>query len=384
MHEQDYQKRVINKKTTPNRGIRNTVKPWFPELKNRLAVQDYDYKYFALPPNKMVSLLKKENIKIPTDTQIKEFLRKHSLKHLVHYNTEDFQNIEVIQTKQSPPSKNNQNQNKFITQPYLTNNGFFLDKKKPKTAQQNLETQSELQHSKIRNLQSQNVQRNQKIQFPNQEMRFEKFNLRFQELSVKSTPVLNNAISKCFPSTNKMKNNRKINLLMRSLKKIKLLGLTIPEILQYQIFQKTAFATQNSKEFIQASKNNNIDQIKSFLLIQPFLVFQFDYYNMTALHWACKNGYIEIVEILLQYHADFDAIDVMNRTPLSISISENQKEIVKLLLIYGAYPWSTILTDLKKPLQRYPELKKIISQARKFQILNKWSRVTQAKLTISW
>lgn len=62
-------------------------------------------------------------------------------------------------------------------------------------------------------------------------MRFEKFNLRFQELSVKSTPVLNNAISKCFPSTNKMKNNRKINLLMRSLKKIKLLGLTIPEIL---------------------------------------------------------------------------------------------------------------------------------------------------------
>lgn len=41
---------------------------------------------------------------------------------------------------------------------------------------------------------------------------------------------------------------------------------------------------------------------------------------MTALHWACKHGYVDMVRMLLHYHADFDAIDLMNRTPLSIAI----------------------------------------------------------------
>ena len=52
-------------------------------------------------------------------------------------------------------------------------------------------------------------------------------------------------------------------------------------------------------------------------------MYQYDYYNMTALHWACKYGYLDIVRMLLHYHADFDALDLMNRTPLSIAIVEN-------------------------------------------------------------
>ncbi|CAD8106878.1 unnamed protein product [Paramecium primaurelia] len=384
MFEQDYYKRIINKQTTPNRGMINTAKPWFPELKHRLAVKDYDYKFFALPPNKMISLIKKEKINIPSDNQIREFLRNHSLKHLVHYNIEDYKNVEAIQPQQCHSSKNiSHNHRKFIKQTQQNNNGFFFEQK-PKTAQQNQETQSSLQYTKIRELKSQNLQNRPKIENPFQDICLEKPNLRFQELSVKSTPKLNPTISKCFPSTNKMKNYRKINLLMRSLKKIQLLGLTIPEIMTQQIFQKTAFASQYSKEFILAAKSNNIDQIQNLLQTQPFLVFQYDYYNMTALHWACKHGHLEIVKILLQYHADFDALDVMNRTPLSIAISENQKEIVKLLLIYGANPWSTILTDLKISLQRNPELKKIVSEARKIQILNKWSRLPQSMFNICW
>lgn len=83
---------------------------------------------------------------------------------------------------------------------------------------------------------------------------------------------------------------------------------------------------------------------------------------MTALHWACKHGYVDMVRMLLHYHADFDAIDLMNRTPLSIAIQENHKEIVKLLLIHGANPWSSTLTEIK-PLNE--EVRKIVSDARK-------------------
>lgn len=63
--------------------------------------------------------------------------------------------------------------------------------------------------------------------------------------------------------------------------------------------------------------------MQSFLITHPYLVFQYDYYNMTALHWACKYGYLDMVRMLLHYHADFDALDLMNRTPLSIAIIEN-------------------------------------------------------------
>ncbi|CAK67753.1 unnamed protein product (macronuclear) [Paramecium tetraurelia] len=384
MFEQDYYKRIINKQTPPNRGMINTAKPWFPELKHRLAVKDYDYKFFALPPNKMVSLMKKEKLSIPTDNQIREFLRNHSLKHLVHYNADDYKNVEDIQPFQCLSQKNiNQNHRKFIKQPQQNIKGFFFDQK-PKTAQQNLETQTSLQYSKIRELQSQNLQNRPKKEMPFQDICQEKSKLKFHELSVKSTPRLNPTISRCFPSVNKMKNYRKVNLLMRSLKKIKLLNLTIPQIMKQQIFQRTAFASQYSKEFIFAAKQNNINQIQNLLQTNPFLVFQYDFYNMTALHWACKNGHLEIVKILLQHHADFDALEVMNRTPLSIAIQENQQEIVKLLLTYGANPWSTILTDLKILLQRNPEMKKIVSEARKIQILNKWSRLPQSMFNISW
>ncbi|CAD8152610.1 unnamed protein product [Paramecium octaurelia] len=384
MFEQDYYKRIINKQTPPNRGMINTAKPWFPELKHRLAVKDYDYQFFALPPNKMVSLMKKEKISIPTDNQIREFLRNHSLKHLVHYNADDYKNVEAIQPFQCLSQKNiNQNHRKFIKQPQQNINGFFFDQK-PKTAQQNLETQTSLQYSKIRELKSQNLQNRSKKEMHLQDICLEKSNLKFHELSVKSTLKLNPTISRCFPSVNKMKNYRKVNLLMRSLKKIKLLNLTIPEIIKQQIFQRTAFASQNSKEFIFAAKQNNIKQVQNLLETNPFLVFQYDFYNMTALHWACKNGHLEIVKILLQHHADFDALDVMNRTPLSIAVQENQQEIVKLLLTYGANPWSTVLTDLKILLQRNPEMKKIVSEARKIQILNKWSRLPQSMFNIFW
>jgi len=67
---------------------------------------------------------------------------------------------------------------------------------------------------------------------------------------------------------------------------------------------------------------------------------------MSALHWACKKGYLEIMQLLLKYHADVDAIDVLNRTALILAVNGNYREIVHELLINGAYPWSTTMSDL--------------------------------------
>jgi ankyrin repeat protein len=110
---------------------------------------------------------------------------------------------------------------------------------------------------------------------------------------------------------------------MRCLKKIRLMGISIPELIERKAFCKKAFSTQFSKEFIFAAKQNRLEEMQSFLITHPYLVFAYDYYNMTALHYACKLGFVSMVRMLLHYHADFDAIDLMNRTPLSIAISEN-------------------------------------------------------------
>lgn len=50
------------------------------------------------------------------------------------------------------------------------------------------------------------------------------------------------------------------------------------------------------------------------------MVFDYDFYNMTALHWACKKGYLEIAEILLKHHSDIDGVDILYRTPLILAI----------------------------------------------------------------
>lgn len=87
------------------------------------------------------------------------------------------------------------------------------------------------------------------------------------------------------------------------------------------------------------------------LSINPYHVFDFDFYNMTALHWACKKGYKDIVELLLSYHSDVDGVDILYRTPLMLSIEENHLEITHILLSHGAYPWSTAISDLKSVLE---------------------------------
>ena len=56
-------------------------------------------------------------------------------------------------------------------------------------------------------------------------------------------------------------------------------------------------------------------------------------YGDTALHWACRKGYIDIVKLLLDYDADpnienkFAGIN----TPLGIAEREGHTEIVSLL-----------------------------------------------------
>lgn len=75
-----------------------------------------------------------------------------------------------------------------------------------------------------------------------------------------------------------------------------------------------------SNEFIHAVKLNQIDKVNELLDFNRYLVFDFDFYNMTGLHWACKKGLIDMAELLIKNHADVDAVDILHRTPLYLAI----------------------------------------------------------------
>ena len=91
-------------------------------------------------------------------------------------------------------------------------------------------------------------------------------------------------------------------------------------VLKHRVFSKKPYEKQGSRELIHAAKKNIIEEVEFLLKQNPYLVFDFDFYNMTALHWACKKGYFEMAELLVKNFADVDAIDVLNRTPLILTI----------------------------------------------------------------
>ena len=88
----------------------------------------------------------------------------------------------------------------------------------------------------------------------------------------------------------------------------------------------------NTTPLINSSYNNNI-KITQLLLDYDADINKTNKYGDTALHWACRKGYIDIVKLLLDYDAD---PNIENRfaginTPLGIAEREGHTEIVSLL-----------------------------------------------------
>ncbi|CAD8179115.1 unnamed protein product [Paramecium pentaurelia] len=160
--------------------------------------------------------------------------------------------------------------------------------------------------------------------------------------------------------------------LLRALRKLKEMNINTKIMLQKQIFSKKPYQKPNSKEFIHAVKLNQLEKVKQYLEKNKYIIFDFDYFNMTALHWSSKKGLYEMTEFLIKNHADVDAIDILNRTPLYLSIQENNIPIVELLLRNKAYPWSTSVTDLSEAVGDNRRIRTILTQIRRVDIINMW------------
>jgi ankyrin repeat protein len=90
-------------------------------------------------------------------------------------------------------------------------------------------------------------------------------------------------------------------------------------------------------EIQDAAGNGDLEKVKALLKDNPNLVFSKDENGMTALHYAARFGYKDVVELLLANKADANAQTKQGLTPLEMASMGGHKDVAELLLAHGAW-----------------------------------------------
>lgn len=121
--------------------------------------------------------------------------------------------------------------------------------------------------------------------------------------------------------------------------KIKNLQVDISEIIKTYRLPRYSFACLRTRELIFAIRTKNLSSANELLDKYKFMVLDFDYFHLTALHWAAKTNFYNIIPKLMEYGAFVDSEDFTGNTPLMIAIQHNYVESVVLLFLYLASPF---------------------------------------------
>lgn len=97
----------------------------------------------------------------------------------------------------------------------------------------------------------------------------------------------------------------------------------------------------SSTEFFDVVKSGNATKMAYMISeISPYLVFEFDEFRQTALHWAVRQNHLNCVKILLESKAIVDSLDILGRPPMYYAIKAQNLALVRLLFGNNASVWS--------------------------------------------
>ena len=128
-------------------------------------------------------------------------------------------------------------------------------------------------------------------------------------------------------------------IIIRNSEYIKLLNVSLEEILTSYKRSPTSFSCFKTEELILAIRNKNYETCCEILDNYKPIVLDFDYFHLTPLHWAVKSNFFQIIPKLISYGASVNEQNFLGETPLHISASKNYYESTVLLLIYLASPF---------------------------------------------
>ena len=154
-------------------------------------------------------------------------------------------------------------------------------------------------------------------------------------------------IDKKNPKQHLKKFTRKL-ILLNHIKYLSSNGVTVRDYLEKNPFPQRPFELKGSEEFMDYVKFNNFEMVSQALDKSIKYLYQYDYFQQTAFHWAAKLGYERMLEMFLTFSKRCNIYDKKMRTPLYLAAMNNQKRCVELLLNRGGNPFLSD-KDGKKP-----------------------------------
>ena len=176
-----------------------------------------------------------------------------------------------------------------------------------------------------------------------------------EEESIDSDSLINNKIISGRKLLNEIKYNikknvpKKVNkkllyykfkrfmLLLNS--KLDMMSVYLEEIIKYYKVPKFSYGFSATHELLFSIRTKNLKMVNSLLDKYKYLVLDYDYFSMTALHWAAKYNFYQIIPRLVGYGSNVNAQNYIGETPLLIGVKRKFIESVVFLLIYIASPF---------------------------------------------
>ena len=152
---------------------------------------------------------------------------------------------------------------------------------------------------------------------------------------------IKNLIKKSVPK--KIKKNlvynkfKKFMILLNS--KLEMMPVYLDEIIKYYKLPKYSYGFPATHELLFSIRTKNLKMVNKLLDKYKYLVLDYDYFNMTPLHWAVKYNFYQIIPKLVGYGANVNSQNYIGETPLLIGVKRKFMESVVFLLIYIASPF---------------------------------------------
>ena len=157
---------------------------------------------------------------------------------------------------------------------------------------------------------------------------------------LKEISIKNNGFTK-----NKVKMDRKaLNTKLKKFiiflsSKLSNISIFFSEVIENYHKPKHSYYFPNSHDLFFAIKSKNIKLAEKLLDAEKYLVLDFDYFKMTALHLAAKYNFYQIIPKLFEYGSHMDDKNYIGDTPLLISVKHKYMMSTIFLLLYMASPF---------------------------------------------
>ena len=161
-------------------------------------------------------------------------------------------------------------------------------------------------------------------------------------------------------------------ILIRCAIHFKRLNISLEQFYKLDLDSIQPFSNKESYTLICAIKDKDINNINKLLKNNYFLVYDFDHFKQTPLHWAAKRNVYQVISLIVSKGANVNAKDHTGRTPLHVAAAYNNLEAVEAL-VYDLAESSVLDNEglLAEDLTNDRIIKSILKRVRALHKLNK-------------